>query len=113
MQAKDVICQVHTGKAEELQQHMNTVDPTGNIRFTRECEENNRMPFLDETFNNKDDGSVKPTVYRKKTHIDNYLNFASHYSMHQKLGVVRTLMNSCDMITSEEREKKEEEEYLK
>ena len=36
----DVICLVHTGKAKKLQQHMNTVDPTGSIIFTREDEEN-------------------------------------------------------------------------
>ena len=63
----DVICLVHTGKAKKLQQHMNTVDPTGSIIFTRDDEENNSMPFLDAKFTRKDDGSVKSTVYRKKS----------------------------------------------
>ena len=72
---------------------MNTVDPTGSIIFTREDEENNSMPFLDAKFTRKEDGSVKSTVYRKKTHTDQYLNFASHHPKIQKLGVVRTLMN--------------------
>ena len=35
----DVICLVHTGKAEKLLQHMDTVDPTDSIIFTREDEE--------------------------------------------------------------------------
>ena len=35
----DVICLVLTCKAEEPQQHMNTVDPTGSMRFTREDDE--------------------------------------------------------------------------
>ena len=74
-----VICLVHTGKAKKLQQHMNTVDPTGSIIFTREDEENNIMPFLDAKFTRKEDGSVKSTVYKKKTHTDQYLNFASHH----------------------------------
>ena len=69
----DVICLVHTGKAKTLQQHMNTVDPTGSIIFTREDEENNSMPFLDAKFTRKEDGSVKSTVYRKKTHTDQYV----------------------------------------
>ncbi|KAI0225879.1 Xanthine dehydrogenase/oxidase [Lamellibrachia satsuma] len=73
------ICLVHAGKAKKLQQHMNTVDPTGSIIFTREDEENNSMPFLDAKFTRKEDGSVKSTVYRKKTHTDQYLNFASHH----------------------------------
>ena len=33
---EDVICIVHTGKAKELQQHVNNVDPTYSIRFTQE-----------------------------------------------------------------------------
>ena len=104
----DVICLVHTGKAKKLQQHMNTVDPTGNIIFMREDEENNRMPFLDAKFTRKEDGSVKFTVYKKKMHTDQYLNFASHHPKHQKLGVARTLMHRCETITSEEGDKKEE-----
>ena len=109
----DVICLVHTGKAKKLQQHLNTVDPTGSIIFTWEDEENNSMPFLDAKFTRKEDGSVKSTVYRKKTHTDQYLNFASHHSKHQKLGVVRTLMHRCETITSEEGDKKEEVEHLR
>ena len=92
---------------------MNTVDPTGSIIFTREDEENNSMPFLDAKFTRKEDGSVKSTVYRKKTHTDQYLNFASHHPKHQKLEVVRTLMHRCETITSEEGDKKEEVEHLR
>ena len=110
--ADDVICLVHTGKAKKLQ-HMNTVDPTGCIILMREDEENNSMPFLDAKFTKKEDGSVKSTVSRKKTHTDQYLNFASHHPKHKKLGVVRTLMNRCETITSEEGDKKEEVEHLR
>ena len=103
----------HTGKAEELQQHMTMVDLTGSIRFTRGEERNNDMPFLEAKLTKKGDGSVKSTVYRKKTNTDQYLNFVSHHPRHQKLGVVRTLMNRYETKTSEEGEKEEEEEYLK
>ena len=109
----DVICLVHKGKAKKLQQHMNTVDHTRRFISTREDEENNSMPFLDAKFTRKEDGSVKSTVYRKKTHTDQYLNFASHHPKHQKLGVVRTLMHRCETITSEEGDKKEEVEHLR
>ena len=36
---------------------------------------------------------MKSTVYREVTHTDQYLNFASQQPTHQKLGVVRPLMN--------------------
>ncbi len=94
------------GKAEKLLQHMDTVDPTDSIIFTREDEEHNGMHFLDAKFTRKEDGSVKSTVYRQKTHTEQYLNFASHPTRHN-LGVVRTLMNRCETITTEERDKKE------
>lgn len=42
----DIICLVHTYTSDELQQHMNTVNPTGSGRFRREEEANTHMPFL-------------------------------------------------------------------
>ena len=56
---------IHTGTAEESQHHMNTV-----VRFPREEKENNSTTFLDSKFTKKEDGSVKCTVHRKKTHTD-------------------------------------------
>ena len=46
---------VHIGKAKKLQQHMNTVDPTGSIIFPWEDEENSSIPFLDAKFTRKED----------------------------------------------------------
>ena len=46
--AVDVICLVHTGKADNLQD-TNTVD-VSSIVFTREDKENNNIPFLDARF---------------------------------------------------------------
>ena len=106
------VCLVHTGKAEELQQHMNTVDHTGSIAFKRGEEGNNGMSFLSAKRTRKEDDSVKSTVCRKKTHTDQYLNFISHHPRHQKLGVVIAHVNRCDTITSEEGDTKEEEENL-
>ena len=56
---------------------------------------------------------MKSIVYRKKTHTDQYLNYAPHHPKHQKLGLVRTIMNRCETITSEEGDKKEEVEHLR
>ena len=84
-----------------------TVDPISSIVFTREDEGNNSMPFLDANSTRKINGSVKSTVYRKKTHTDQYVHFASHHPKHQKLGFVRTFMNRCETITAEETEEME------
>ena len=105
----DVIC---LDQADKLQQHMNTVDPMGSLVFSRNMK-NNSVPFLDTKFTRKEDGSVKSTVYRRKTNIDHCLNCASHHPKHQKLAVVRTFMNMCETITTEEGDKKEEMEHLR
>ena len=109
----DIECIVKRGKAELLQHHMNKTDPTGSIQFTREEEENGSLPFLDANYTRQVDGSIKATVYRKKTHTDQYLNFASHHPTHQKLGVVRTLMGRIDTIVTEEDDKIKEEQHIK
>ena len=80
---------------------MNTVDPTGSIIFTREDEKKGRWQC--EVY----------SVQEEDAHTDQYLNFASHHPKHQKLGVVRALMNRCETITSDEGDKKEEVEHLR
>ena len=52
--------------------------------------------------------SIKVKVYRKKTHTNQYLAFDSHHPLHQKMGVIRTLMNRCEEIVTEEEDKEEE-----
>jgi len=60
----------------------------------------------------KEDGNIKLVVYRKKTHTDQYLNFMSHHPLHQKLGVIRTLLNRCENVVTEEEDQRQEEEHI-
>ena len=61
----------------------------------------------------KADGSVKLLVYRKKTHTDQYLDFNSRHPLHQKLGVIRTLMNRKDNIVTEQNDREEEDQRIR
>ena len=54
------------------------------------------MPFLDTLIQIEEGRKLKTTVYRKKTHTNQYLAFTSHHPLHQKLGVVRTLLDRCE-----------------
>jgi len=57
-------------------------------------------------------GNIKLLVYRKKTHTDQYLNFVSHHPLHQKLGVIRTLLNRCENVVTEEEDRRQEVEHI-
>ena len=109
----DVLEVIKKGTTQQLTDHLNTVDPTNNIKFTHEEEENNQIPFLDTLIIRKTDGSVKLLIYRKKTHTDQYLNFSSQHPLHQKLGVIRTLLDRMECIVTEEADKLEEERKIR
>ena len=54
-------------------QHTNSVEPT--IQFTAENKEDGTIPFLDTTVKPENDGKLSITVYRKPTHMDQYLQW--------------------------------------
>jgi hypothetical protein len=64
----DILCIIKKDQPEALQDHMNRADGTGSIKFTKEEEADGCIPFLDVLIERKEDGSLKSTVYRKKTH---------------------------------------------
>ena len=57
---------------------------------------------------------MKLLVYRKKSHTDQYLNFGSRHPLNHKLAVIRTLLERCySIVTDEDDRKKEEEDVAK
>ena len=108
----DVIEVVRKGCEQELTEHLNSIDTTGSIKFTYEEESYNSLPFLEILMIRKEDGTVKLLVYQKKMHTDQYLNFASHHPLHQKLGVIKTLLDRCNNIVSEPEDREKEVEHI-
>ncbi|XP_072176490.1 uncharacterized protein [Diadema setosum] len=108
----DILAIVKADTVDTLKAHLDQVDDTGSIKFTHELEVDNSIPFLDTKITKRPDGTTKMVVYRKKTHTGQYLNFQSHHSLRQRLGVIRTLMDREHCIVNEEADLKVEEEYI-
>ena len=66
--------------------HLNSIEP--HIQFTVEEESEDRLlPFLDMELCRDSDGTVTTLVYRKATHTNQYLSFASHHPFKHKVVV--------------------------
>ena len=91
--------------------HLNQQHPR--IKFTSEVEVNRMLAFLDNNVHREIDGSTKITIYRKKTHTDQYLDFTSNHHIQQKLGIVATFQNRIDTLITKEEDKADEEKHVK
>jgi len=81
------------------------------IKFTMEVEENGSLPFLDVLTMKRANGSLVHKVFRKKTHIEQYLHAGSHHHLAQKFGVLETLATRALRIFDDEH-LEEEKLYL-
>ena len=61
----DTITAVHESKIDEFHEHLN--EQNTNIQFTKEIEENGKIPFLD-CLVTRENNTLRTTVYRKPTH---------------------------------------------
>ena len=83
---------------ESFHVHLNCIDP--NIQFTVERESEGQLPFLDVLLTREDDGGISTSVFRKATHMDQYLAYESHHPTAHKKAVVRTLMCRAETLSS-------------
>ena len=109
----DILEKIQKGELQNLTDHLNRVNETGSIKFTHEEESNGSIPVLDTLITRKPDGTVKLLVYRKKTHTDQYLDFSSHHHLQHKMSVVRTLLDHCYSLVTEEEDRTKEENISK
>ena len=99
----DALAVIKTANIEPFTQHLNAQHTS--IQWTSEMEADGKLPMLDTLTTRRTDGSRKFSVYRKPTHIDQYLQFQSHQPMEHKVGVIRTLAHRAHTIISDPQKK--------
>ncbi|XP_072028555.1 uncharacterized protein [Amphiura filiformis] len=96
----DTMVIIKKSAIESFTDHLNTCHPS--IKFTMERKSNGQLPMLDVMVKREENGSLSFQIYRKPTHTNQYLNFASHHPLQHKLGVVRTLVDRASSIVTKE-----------
>ena len=80
-------------------------------QFTREVEENGKLPFLD-CLVSRDDNSLRTTVYRKPTHTDRLLDESSYNPTSHKATTIRTLTRRAQLVCNTTDSLSDENKYL-
>jgi hypothetical protein len=91
--------------------NLNALRP-GVIKFTIECEKDQKLPFLDVMLTRDDHGHLSTAVYRKPTHTERYLPFESHHHIRHKAAVVKTLLRRSRVIPSSTNARQAEEQHV-
>ena len=104
-----VIWQHGNEALDQFHQHLNDECPS--IQFTREVEEDGKLPFLDVEVTRNGD-KLKTTVYRKPTSSNVYLHYDSHHADSIKTGVIKCLAKRAKVVCSEEDGLREETAHL-
>ena len=91
----DTITAVHESKIDEFHEHLN--EQNTNIQFTKEIEENGKIPFLD-CLVTRENNTLRTTVYRKPTHTDRLLDQTSYNPTSHKATTVLTLTRRAQIV---------------
>ena len=84
---------------QDFLQHINSIDPA--IQFTVENnKEDGAIPFLMPLENQSLMRDLSITVYRKPTHMDQYLQWDSHHHLSAKFSVFHTLSHRVQTVCS-------------
>ena len=91
--------------------HHHLDEQNTDIQFTREVEENGKLPFLD-CLVSRDDNSLRTTVYRKPTHTDRLLDESSYSPTSHKATTIRTLTRRAQLVYNTKDSLSDENKYL-
>ncbi|PFX21776.1 hypothetical protein AWC38_SpisGene13730 [Stylophora pistillata] len=105
----DTFTAVRHDEIDAFHHHLNEQDT--DIQFTREVEENGKLPFLD-CLVSHNDNSLRTTVYRKPTHTDRLLDESSYNPTSHKATTIRTLTRRAQLVCDSTDSLSDENRYL-
>ena len=83
------------------------------INFTHDMENENCLPFLDVLVERNLDGSVKTSVYRKRTDTNIYIHWKAHAPKIWKIGTLKGLFRRAFIVSSDQEKLNSEISFLK
>ena len=105
----DTFTAVQHDEVNAFHHHLNGQNT--DIQFTREVEENGKLPFLD-CLVSRDDNSLRTTVYRKPTHTDRLLDESSYNPTSHKATTIRTLKRRAQLACNATDSLSDENKYI-
>ena len=106
----DTFTALHKDGVDDCHEHLNRQN--ADIQFTKEMEENGKIPFLD-CLVTRDNNKLKTTIHRKLTHTDRLLDQSSYNPTSQKAITIRTLTRRAQLVCDSPYSLQEETDYLK
>ena len=105
----DTFTAVRHDEIDAFHHHLN--EQNTDIQFTREVEENGKLPFLD-CLVSRDDNSLRTTVYRKLTHADRLLDESSFNPTSHNATTIRTFTRRAQLVCNTTESLSDENKYL-
>ena len=90
---------VHKDEIDDFHKHLN--EQHADIQFTREIEEDGKLPFLD-CLVSHDNNELRTTVYRKPTHTDRLLDESSYNPTSHKATTIKTLTRRANWFVTQQ-----------
>ena len=106
----DTFTAVHKDEIDEFHDHLN--EHNADIQFTREFEEDGKLPFLD-CLVSRDENTLRTTVYRKPTHTDRLLDESSYNPTSHKATTIKTLTRRARLVCNTPDSLSDENKYIR
>ena len=105
----DTFTAVHKDEIDDFDDYLNEQNAV--IQFTKEIEENGKLPFLD-CLVSRDNNELRTTVYRKPTHTDRLLDQSSYNPTSHKATTIKTLTRRAQLVCDTPGSLRDENRYL-